>query len=169
MVKTSFKQKIIQSFLFGFTYAMLMGFFEKASTGEISTAKFLFHGFFFGISMAFVLPFVTERFSKKQMDKIKIDINEDEKIDLESQANLNGGIGKIVLTNQRLIFKEKGTSKNNFVEIPLNQIIEVQARKSLGIINNILIVKTEAKTYSFVMYENERNLWVSKINNLVES
>lgn len=103
------------------------------------------------------------------MDKIKIDINEDEKIDLESQANLNGGIGKIVLTNQRLIFKEKGTSKNNFVEIPLSQIIGVQTRKSLGIINNILIVKTEAKTYSFVMYENERNLWVSKINNLVES
>lgn len=168
MVKTSFKQKIIQSFLFGFTYAMLMGFFEKASTGEISTAKFLFNGFFFGISMAFVLPFVTERFSKKQMDKIKIDINEDEKIDLESQANLNGGIGKIVLTNQRIIFKEKGTSQNNFVEIPLHQVVEIETKKSLGLINNIFIIKTPFKNYEFVVYENERNLWVSKISDVVD-
>lgn len=169
MIKTSFKQKIIQSILFGFTYALLLGLFEKASEGEISTNKFLFYGFFFGISMAFVLPFVAERFSKKQMDKIKIDINEDEKIDLESRANLNGGIGKIVLTNQRIVFKEKGTSQNNFVEIPLHQVVEIETKKSLGLINNIFVVKTPFKNYNFIVYENERNLWVSKINDAVKS
>jgi len=155
--------------MFGFTYAMLMGFFDKASTGEISTIKFLFHGLSFGIIMGFLVPFMTERYYKKQMDKIKIDINEDEKIELESQANLNGGVGKILLTNQRIIFKEKDSFKNNFVEISLDQIIEVQTKKTLGIFNNIFTLRTETKSYDFVMYENERNLWVSKINNIVES
>lgn len=165
MVKTSFKQKIIQAILFGFMYAMLMGFFDKASTGEFDTIKFLLHGLFFGVFMGFVFPMITEYFNKKTLNKIVIELADDEKIKLESRANLNGGTGKIVLTNKRLIFKEKDSFRNKFIEIPLHQIIEVQTKKSLGIINNIFIIRTDSKTYEFVVYENERNLWVSVLHN----
>src|SRR5690606_9828319 len=102
MVKTSFKQKFIQAFFFGYTYAMLMGIFEKSSTGEFNTIKFLIYGMVFGILMGFVLPLVTHYFSKRSMDKIILETHSDEQIKLESYANHNGGLGKIVLTNQRL-------------------------------------------------------------------
>jgi hypothetical protein len=164
MIKTSFKQKIIQSIMFGFTYAMLMVFFDKASTGEFDSTKFLLHGLFFGVFMGFVLPMITEYFNKKTLNKIVVELSDDEKIKIESRANLNGGTGKIVLTNKRLIFKEKDSSKNNFVEIPLHQIIEVQKKRTLAFIDNIFIIRTDSKTYEFIVYENERNLWVSKIN-----
>lgn len=165
MVKTSFKQKIIQAILFGFMYAMLMGFFDKASTGEFDTIKFLLHGLFFGVFMGFVLPMVTEYFNKKTLNKIVIELADDEKLKLESRANLNGGTGKIILTDRRLIFKEKDTSKNNFVDIPLNEIIEVEKHKTLGFIHNVFKVKTASKEYKFIVYENERDTWVSALHN----
>lgn len=166
MVKTSFKQKIIQSIMFGFTYAMLMFFFDKASTGKFDSTKFLLHGLFFGVFMGFVLPMITEYFNKKTLNKIVVELSDDEKIKIESRANLNGGTGKIILTDKRLIFREKDSSKNNFVEISLDQITEVQKKRTLAFINNIFIIRTDSKTYKFIVYENERNIWVSKINDL---
>ena len=165
MVKTSFKQKVIYAVFNGITYAILMGIFDLISTGEISIYKFLFHAFSFGILMGFVIPFITERYSKKQIDKIQIGINEDENIKLESQANTNGTIGKIILTNKRLLFKEKGSPAFNFIEVQNETIKEVKTKSTLGLINNKFIVSTESKNYEFVVYENERNLWVSALQN----
>lgn len=166
MVKTSFKQKIIQAILSGLTFATLMGLFEKTSTGEFDSIKFIVNGLFFGVFIGFVLPMITEYFNKKTLNKIVIELSDDEKIKLESRANLNGGTGKIILTDKRLIFREKDSSKNNFVEISLDQITEVQKKRTLAFINNIFIIRTDSKTYKFIVYENERNIWVSKINDL---
>jgi len=115
--------------------------------------------------MGFILPLITEYVNKKALDKIVVELDDYEKLKLESRANLNGGTGKIILTDRRLIFKEKDTSKNNFVDIPLNEIIEIEKLKMLGFIHNVFKVKTASKEYKFIVYENERDTWVSALNN----
>ncbi len=91
--------------------------------------------------MGFIVPFITEHFSKKDLDKIAIELFDDEQLKMESRANLNSDTGKIILTDKRLIFKAK-SSKNNTVEIPLNEFTGVDKQTYLGLINNIFKVKT---------------------------
>lgn len=165
MVKQSLKFKIAQATLMGITYAGIMVLFARGSGEEFHLWKFIFQIVFFGGTMGFILPLITEYVNKKALDKIVVELADDEKLKLESRANLNGGTGKIILTDRRLIFKEKDTSKNNFVDIPLNEIIEVEKHKTLGFIHNVFKVKTASKEYKFIVYENERDTWVSALHN----
>lgn len=160
MVKQSLKQKIIQAIFMGLMYASMMILFDVFSGYGFHLWKFVFHAVFFGGTMGFIIPLITEYFGKKDLDKITIILSDDEQLKMESIANFNSDAGKIILTDKRLIFKAK-ESKNNTIEIPLDEITEIKKQTSLGIVNNIFKVKTSSKEYKFIVYENERDTWVS--------
>ena len=167
MVKSSFKQKVIQSIIFGFTYAMMMALFEKSTSGEINILKFLISGLFFGIIMGFIVPMISDYFNKKALSAIQVELNDNEKVLLESRANFNRGIGKIILTNERLLYVEKDKLASQYIEILNHNIKEVKPKSTIGFIHNKFIVTTESRNYEFIVYENERNLWVTSISNTI--
>src|SRR5690554_7575128 len=57
------------------------------------------------------------------LNKISIDLSENEELELETAANLNSKLyadgGKLILTDKRLAFKAHDSFKNKVVEIPL--------------------------------------------------
>lgn len=170
MVKSSLKLKILQGIIMGISYALIMNIFNFIWGEKFSLVQTIFMAVFFGGIMGFLLPFITERQVKKMLDKVVIDISEDEQLKMEGGATLKSKLysdgGKLILTNKRLAFKpHKMNIKKTFVETPLNKIIEIEKLKTLGLIDNVFKVKTNSEEYKFIVYENERDTWVSTLNN----
>lgn len=171
MEQQSLKQKIIQGIIMGISYVLIMNLFNFFWGEKFSVSQTIFMAVFFGGIMGFLLPFITERYTKKMLDKVVIDVSEDEQLILESGATLKSKLytdgGKLILTNKRLAFKPYKSFKNKIVEIPLNEIIEVEKWKSLGFIHNAFKVKTNSEEYKLFVYEKERDTWISSLDNLI--
>lgn len=172
MVKQSLKLKIIQGIIMGVSYALIMNLFNFFWGEKFSLSETVFMAVFFGGIMGFLLPYITERQLKKFLDKNIIEISKNEQIKMENGATLKSKLysdgGKLILTDKRLAFKPNELNiKSMFVEIPLSKIIEIEKKKTLGFVNNAFIVKTNSEDYKFFVSENERDTWVSSINNLL--
>ena len=150
----------------GVTYAFIMFLFDLGMGEKISFLKYVIHVVFFGGIMGLILPYITERQIKKTLDKTIIEVSEDEQVQMENGATLKtkriSDGGKLILTDKRLAFSSR---KSMLVEIPLSEITEVEKKKTLGFVNNAFVVKTNSEDYNFFVYENERDVWVSSINN----
>lgn len=94
----------------------------------------------------------------------KIDIDPDENIMFETPANHFKGIegvgGRLYLTNRRLIFKShKLNIQNHQLSIDLSDIKHVDRYKTLGLVNNGLVITIITdKTEKFVVEKVEE--WV---------
>ncbi|MEM2506866.1 MAG: GRAM domain-containing protein [Nitrososphaeria archaeon] len=74
--------------------------------------------------------------------------------------------GYLLLTKNHLIFKPaKFGGFGKKVEIPLDSIVKVSSKKSLGGEENILNIATKEKEYNFSLFN--LNNWLTKINELM--
>lgn len=102
--------------------------------------------------------------SKFVSQTTKIDIDPDENIMFETPANHFKGIegvgGRLYLTNRRLIFKShKLNIQNHQLSIDLSDIKHVDRYKTLGLVNNGLVITIITdKTEKFVVEKVEE--WV---------
>jgi len=169
VVKTSFKIKVVQAMIMGLMYALIFFALDKFWGEEFRLWKFVFHAVFFGGLVGFLVPLIKESLIKKALNKISIDLSENEELELETAANLNSKLyadgGKLILTDKRLAFKAHDSFKNKVVEIPLSEITEVEKIKTLGFIHNTFKVKTASEEYKFIVYEKERDTWVTALHN----
>ncbi len=168
MGKSSLKSKFIQAFIMGLLFAVMMAVFGVVMGEKFQLWQFVFHFTFFGTIMGFLLPVITERATKKMMQKTIIALNEHEQLLFEGASTAKNTSfstgGKLILTNKRLAFKpNKLNLKNTVIEIPLHEIMLVGKKSTFGFIHNIFTVKTKRDEFEFIVYENERAAWVSKI------
>jgi hypothetical protein len=66
--------------------------------------------------------------------------------------------GKIIITNQRIYFKPHFFNvQKDYVEIPMEEIVEVQKRNTLGFVPNGMKVSTRnGEEYKFVVRDREK-------------
>jgi len=84
-----------------------------------------------------------------------------EKILADRVANLFRGIegvgGRLKVTNKRLIFEPHAVNiQKQVLEVPMNQIKEVNTRNTMGFIpNGIMIKLASGQEYKFVVWKRE--------------
>lgn len=106
--------------------------------------------------------------SKSVAQSTKIEIADGETILFETGANhfkgAEGVGGKLYLTNQRLVFKShKFNIQKHELSIGLRDIAKVDRYKTLGLVNNGLMVTTsENTTEKFVVQQIEE--WVTQLS-----
>lgn len=108
-------------------------------------------------------------FSKSKFDKetTTIDTEPDETIIFQTPANHFKGIegvgGKLYLTNKRLIFKShKFNIQNHELSTNLTDINSVDRYKTLGVVNNgLLIITNNNTTEKFVVEQADQ--WLKKL------
>lgn len=174
MGKMSLKLKIVQAIALGLSFSIMMALFGMISGEKFNLWKSLFLATFFGLVMGIFLPIITKWQLKKLFQKTIIYLNINEKMLYQGASNikfksLSTG-GKLILTNQRLAFKPyKMNFKNTFVEIPLTEITDVREQNTLGFITNIFIIKTIKDEFKFIVFENQRAIWTTKINDSINN
>lgn len=104
--------------------------------------------------------------SKAVNESAKIETDEGESILFQTGANhfkgMEGVGGKLFLTNKRLIFKShKFNIQNHQLQINLTDITNVSRRKTMGIINNGLMVTHHDKQEKFVVENAEE--WMKQL------
>lgn len=167
MGKMSLKLKIVQAVILGLTFGGILFLFGFILDEKFNIGQFIFQATFFGVFMGILFPVITQIQTKKILKKTIINLNEDEQLVYEGASTLKSKFfssgGKLVLTNKRLAFKtHKLNFKNTFVEIPLNEITKVGQQDTLGFINNTFMIQKANEEFKFIVYENERDAWVSK-------
>lgn len=174
MVKLNFKLMIVQTILMGLTFASIMALLGFFLGEEFNSGLFVFHATFFGIFMGILFPLITKIATDRVLKKTIIELNNDEQFILEGASTLKSKSlsagGKLVLTTKRLAFKpHKLNSKKTFVEIPLKEITRVKQQDTLGFIHNILIIQKADEEFKFYVSENERDVWITKINDSINN
>lgn len=75
----------------------------------------------------------------------------------ENQIKVNHIEGKIKLTKESLVFiASTKTDRLYKKEILLNEIVDIVKKNSLGLIPNILIIKTNKGDFKFAVYAREQ-------------
>ena len=153
------------SLITGGSYALcfLVGkllFNGKLDLKEISLI--LLSGLIFGV----LFTFFTTWFAKYQMKKIVIELSPDEHVIKEGGANhfvgYEGVGGKLMLTNNRLVFKShKLNIQTHQFEVPRKEIETLSTGKSIGILTNVLFVTARGERHKFIV--NEPGEWVELI------
>ena len=138
-----------------------------------SASRFVSNMILFGIIFGFGYLFLMKKLTARLMKKISIDLFDIEEKQFDGPATLikdaEGVGGKLVLTDQRLVFKSYQINiQSGANEYLLAELREVHPRKSAKLFQNEMrIITTEGQHYDFVVYE--RDLWVSKINIAIQS
>lgn len=92
----------------------------------------------------------------------KFVLNPGEKVLADVAANLFRGWeavgGRMKITDQRIFFEPHAVNIQTEVEeIPLNEVVEVTKRNTLGIVPNGLLVRTKSgREYKFVVWGRKR-------------
>ncbi|MDN5215134.1 GRAM domain-containing protein [Fulvivirgaceae bacterium BMA12] len=168
----SLKHKVIFSLISGFTFAILNSltnyfFLDKGFSWGIFSSNLIFFGLFFGLTFLWFMKRQTNRL----MEKIQIQLKDQEEIKHEGPANLFRGIegvgGKLLLTDQRLIFKShKMNIQSGETQLLLDEIKQATPRKTAKLFQNGIQILTNAgENFDFVVYE--RDNWLAKINALL--
>lgn len=90
-----------------------------------------------------------------------LELRKNEQILVDRAANLFRGIegvgGRLKITNQRLIFEPHAINiQKQILEVPLNQIKEVNPRNTMGIIPNGILVKlVSGQEYKLVVWKRK--------------
>ncbi|MCV9385465.1 GRAM domain-containing protein [Reichenbachiella ulvae] len=167
-MKVSFKQKLLFSLISGLSFAILNSlmyyvFLDKGFIWEIFMMNWILFGFLFGFGFLFFM----QRMTTRLMNNIQIQLADDEIVRHEGGANLMKGIeavgGKLVLTDQRLIFKSHQKNvQSGETQLPLTEIQEVIPRKTAKLFQNGMRVLNQAgEAFDFVVYERE--VWLEKV------
>ena len=172
MVKLNLKLMIVQTIILGFTFAGVMALFGSIWGEKFNSWQFIFNATFFGIFMGILFPVITKITTDRVLKKTSIELKEDEELVYEGASTLKSKSlsagGKLLLTTKRLAFKPHQLNSNKtFVEIPLTEITKLKHHKTLGFIHNIFIIQKANEEFKFYVSENERDVWVSKINNFL--
>ncbi len=126
----------------------------------------LFSGAISGLLFGWLIGVFIQSNFVRQTTKIQLD--EDETILFETGANHFTGVegvgGKMYLTNKRLVFKShKLNVQNHELSLNLTDIENVQAYKTLGLVNNGLAVTTTNNTIEkFVV--DQRSEWLEQLS-----
>jgi hypothetical protein len=123
----------------------------------------LISGILFGLSFSFFI----KRFTNRNLKRIHIPLNFDEKLIKEAGANhfkgAEGVGGKLALTASRLIFKSHHFNIQNHLEvISLREIKSMGAGKSLGFLRNVLALELfDQSKHRFIV--DDPDSWISSI------
>ncbi|QJE98597.1 hypothetical protein [Luteolibacter luteus] len=159
---------------------------SQIATQKVSYARAgIQMGLFFGLLMTIIFSFQAGRwdggilpgiiagtifgtvmvwFAKRQASKMSLKRPDfgDEKIVLEGPANHFAGAegvgGYLFLTDSKLFFlSHRFNIQNHELSIPLDEIQSVEASKTLGMVNNgLMIRRTPDLSERFVVFEHER-------------
>lgn len=173
MIKLDWKFKIVSAILTGGLFVGILCSMDYWIDGNFkSLNSYLFQGIFFGIFMGVGFPYIIEKFGTNFTSKlgknIKIELAQNEYIEIEGPGNLFRGIegvgGKLFLTNRKVIFKShKINIRNGQTDIAYENITELIKRKTAKLIDNGIKIKTnDGKEFEFVV--NEREKWIEKLN-----
>jgi len=168
MKKLKWKERLLIALISGVIFTITI-FLIDSFSNEIKINHILLQGFVFTVLFGFGFPLLMEKLTKRQLAKVKNpELTENETIIKEDGANLfhnffNAIGGKLFLTEKRLIFNShKFNLPNSTITIQLEDISEIIERKTIGIINNGLRIKTKnGLRYDFVV--NDRNNWIEKL------
>jgi hypothetical protein len=120
-------------------------------------------GLLAGVIFAFIMKALAKRFSTQ----IPVDVPEGETLIKEDGANHFKGAeavgGKLILTNQRLIFRSHSFNIQNHEEnILLSRIKEVSSFKTLGMVpNGLKVLLDTSEEHRFVI--DNRSVWIDSI------
>lgn len=169
-MKTTVKQKLLLSLVAGLSFAVLSGLFDFYILEKpFSWPLFIIHFVAFGLLFGYGFVIFIGRLSDHLLNKIDIELLPEEKVKQEGPANLFKGIegvgGKLVLTNQRLIFKShKINLQRGLTELQLDSITEVKPVKLSKLVKNGLkVLCTTGEQYLFVVHD--RDFWLSSLKN----
>jgi len=177
LIKPSLTFRILFAIGTAILFSFILWLFDYFTEEKLySINSLLFQGVLFGLCFGIGFPYVNEKlavkFSNKVGIKIKPELDEDEKIEIEGPANLFRGMegvgGKIFLTDKKLIFKShKINIQKGQTNIEYKNIKEIIKRKTAKIIDNgIRIITNDNKEFDFVV--NERDLWFENINKRIK-
>lgn len=159
------KQSKIQAGLgFGACMAIIYIIFDLVGTEELTTGSVLISilsGIIGGAVAGLLFPWLAGILLNMNYIKRSIEIKTlaDENIVFHTSANhimgMEGVGGKLYLTNKRLVFKSHNLNiQKHELSIPLEEILQVNRYKSLGIINKGLIVTlSSGKEEKFIVEE----------------
>lgn len=172
----SLKVKILTTVLSGSFYGGSLYLFNMLLDEPLFNNNLLIiQGLSFGLFFGFGMPYISNRYGKKQIASAGKTINpelaEDENIETEGPANLFRGIesvgGKLFLTNKKIIFKShKLNIQTGQTDIDYSDILEVIPRKTGGIIDNGIRIKTR-KGVEYDVVVNERDKWIAILNSKI--
>ena len=155
---------IISAVLFGILMMLINGGFSYSNLKSVLPPT-LFYGLFMGVGFPFILKKLTP-FLVKNIDTPIL--SEGEKIIFEEKANLfqNWWIaagGKLFLTNKRLVFNaHKYNFQTGETSINLQEINSIKERKTAGLVDNGLRIKTTENTeFNFVV--DQRSEWIDRL------
>jgi hypothetical protein len=164
------KIKIKAGLIFGFAMTIFFILQDLLTHDNLTTKNIiifivsgLFGGALAGLLFGWLMSLVVN--SKFLTQRTKINIEPNETILFETSANHFKGAeavgGKLYLTNKRLVFKShKFNIQNHELSISLSDIDKVDRYKTLGLVNNsLLITTTDGKIEKFVV--QQPNEWVN--------
>ncbi|MCG8579337.1 MAG: GRAM domain-containing protein [Bacteroidales bacterium] len=123
------------------------------------------HTVYFSILTGAIISIITGLILKLRLQSInnqiklsQLNLKEGEDIIIDGKASYNKMIGRLFLTDQRIVFLPKGQSKDNFLqsEIALDQITGIDKNKTAGLIHNgIVLSVSEAKHIFFIDFADD--------------
>ncbi len=148
--------------LLGYDHLTNANIFRAIITGLLSGAL---SGLLFGWLIGLFVK------SKGVTESTKIETEPGETILFQSGANhfkgMEGVGGKLYLTNKRIIFKShKYNIQNHALSIPVSNIANVTREKTLGIINNVILITCLGKKEKFVVQQAAE--WEKHLNNSLQ-
>jgi len=163
------KYKLIFILISGLIFVILNGLIGHFFLDiNFSWGKSAFEFVFFGLSFGFVFFFLLKKLTRRNLKKIQIELNENEIFRYEGLAILFQGTekvsGKLLLTNERLLFKSK-TRKDETVEtqLDLNEIKEVNSSNTAVLFHNKMMILDEiGRQIDFLV--NKGDDWFTKLN-----
>ncbi len=154
---------LLTSILYGISLLVLHYSFDIFTLKSVGFQVLTFT-ILFGIGF----PFIMERMASKMITKVNDpEMDENENILFEEGVSLFRGAlavgGKLFLTDKRLVFNShKYNFQNGETSILLRDITEISKRKTMGIVDNGLRVRTKNDSkYDLVV--NNRDKWFEQL------
>jgi hypothetical protein len=160
------KKILITAVAFGFPFGLLMGIFNSAINWELNP-RFILTGIIGGLVFGIVFAITMKYLASNLFKSISIELTEGEKLIKEGGANhikgKEGVGGKLVLTDQRLIFKSHNLNIQNHQQVfYFNDIQSLEEAKSLFVLKNRLVLELLNKDlHKFIVDDPE--VWVKEI------
>ena len=166
-VKLNWKQITLLAVSTTLLYGLILYLLNTAQSIQMIITQAVIYGVSMTLFFIFLFPWFMKKLVGKRIDNIKPELLENEKIEEEIFANIFRGLegvgGKIFLTNERLIFKSHSLNiQKGQTNIKYSDIVEVEKRKTMKIVDNgIKVITKEKKEYCFVV--NDRDIQLQRI------
>lgn len=143
---------------------------SKDNFSALSVVKIIFSGIIGGAVSGVLFGWLIGILTRSKLFTVKTDLmlNDEESIIYETPASHYRGIeavgGKLILTNDRLIFKSHRINfQNHELSIDLTWLTTIERYKSLGIVNNGLSFTTDKGTTEKFVVSNVKE-WISHLS-----